>query len=963
MSGACPGVSAPDYNAAMLLRTLGGLDLIPSSFARPKPLLLLAYLALEGSQERRHLANLFWHGATDPLNRLAVTLTRLRRADPGIVGANNIRVWTDLTTDAQTLLTALEQARFEEVLDLYRGSFLEGIDFDDWGSELADWSYGTRDFLASQVKTAHLAVAEAEASRGEFQSAAKRAEAACRVAQTSGLDPNDIARLHTLLLAGDHPRRHILEKEAEAFGVKLLTTPNEAKGVLKCVPIAARDIPNNLPHRGSSFVGRDPELGEIVQLLAQQHYRLLTLTGLGGVGKTRLALQAASDLLKQEQFEDGIFFVPLVALDSPSLIASSVAAVLELELSSHEEPLAQVIDRLRGRRILLILDNYEHLLEGAELVSGLLRECPDLKVLVTSRERIDLTEEHVFVLEGLAYPAGGNSPPANQVHYDAVQLFLQRARTIRPDFGVAGVDLSSVLIICRLVEGLPLALELAAAWVRLLSPIEIAQEIEKSLDLFSTSTRDIPGRHRSLCAAFEHSWQLLTLGEQEVLRKLSVFQGGFSRMAASEVSGATIPLLAALVDKSLMRVDLTGRYDFHPLIHQFIGRKLAENSEEQLSAKAAHATYFVSLAEEAEPQLYTSAQSIWLGRIEKEFNNFRAVLDWAEQTRQAFPGLQVAKVSGEFCLIRGFCSEGRKLMNHALTLPGASVPTQLRASVLRLAGLLAWMQSDTSLARSFHEESLTISQELGDKAGLASTLCSLGNVCIEEGDFHAARSHCEESLKLFQALQNPYGTVSALSNLGFVTFSEGDLVLAQSIYEECLARSRELENEYQIHILLHALGETIAHQGELGSARSLLEESLKISRKVGSKWNMINTLNRLGQVATKQGDLLPARTFLREGMALSQRIWDRWGMIYTIESFASLARAMGDMRQTVRLWSAAEALRKGLGSPLLPDDLPRYHKDLAEALSQLGEAVFNAEWGEGRLLSREQAIACALSLT
>ncbi len=308
------------YNVDMLLHTLGGLELVSSSFARPKPLLLLCYLALEGAKERRYLAELFWQGATDPLNRLAVTLARLRKADPGIINVDNERVWTELPTDAQGLLTAVEEGRYEEAVNLYRGPFLEGVYFEDWGSELEEWVYGTRDFLAGQVKVAQLVLGEAEAAKGRFRDAAKRAEAAVSVARTAGLEPSDITRLHTLLLAGGSPHIMTLQKEAETFGVELLKTPAEARDALRQVASNRRVVPNNLPGRSTSFVGRERELVELAAVLANEDARLVTVFGPAGVGKTSLALEAARQQRRLGNFRDGVYFtIPGTRLKPPPL--------------------------------------------------------------------------------------------------------------------------------------------------------------------------------------------------------------------------------------------------------------------------------------------------------------------------------------------------------------------------------------------------------------------------------------------------------------------------------------------------------------------------------------------------------------------------------------------------------------------------------------------------------------------
>jgi tetratricopeptide (TPR) repeat protein len=414
------------------------------------------------------------------------------------------------------------------------------------------------------------------------------------------------------------------------------------------------------------------------------------------------------------------------------------------------------------------------------------------------------------------------------------------------------------------------------------------------LDTFTTTTRNVPERHRSIKAAFEHSWKLLTPKEQRVLRKLSVFQGGFRREAASEVADATIPLLVALVDKSMLRVSHDGRYDFHPLLYRYTGEKLDANPNEQNLTRERHAAYLFALAEEAGPHLHDSAQTDWLGRLEEELGNLRAALAWAEERHYAARCLQLAVTLGEFCRTRGFLTEGRTLLHGALTQPGAAERTQVRARTLTCAGALAWMQSDYTPATSLHEESLSISRELGDKEGIAASLHNLGRVRVEQGDYRLARSHFEESLAIDRSLESWCGIANTLHGLGWVVLGLGDLSLARSLYEESLALGRRIGNRLRVSDALHGLGHVTSYQGDLPLARRFYEESLAISRELGDKWNMVNTLNKLGLLIIEQGDHFSARSLLEESMVIAQEIGDGWGMICTLESFASLAAATGD---------------------------------------------------------------------
>jgi predicted ATPase len=605
----------------MRLCTLGGLQLEGSDFRQPKPLLLLAYLCLEGAQERRHLAELFWPGGADPMGNLATVLARLKKVDKSLWEADDVRVWTALPCDALDLLTALEEGASKQALDLYQGRFLEGFYLKEVGTELEEWVYATRESIAGRVRSAQLSVAEEAAAQGDFSAAAKLAERAYLLSGASELGDEELKRLYRLLIARSSDLAEEVRKEAQSFGISLSLTVEEARQEL--ADKAKRVTPHNLIPQPIPFVGRGAEIGALSKRLSDPHCRLLTIVGPGGIGKTRLTIEVAQGQLAA--FQDGVYFVSFVAVSSPSLMAYAVSDALDLSLLGQEAPHLQLAHLLKDKTLLLVLDNLEHLLADLGLIHSLLAHAPKVKLFVTSREPLNLQAEHVFDLRGMDVP----KQAVNIEAYDAVKLFLQSARQRRADFELDDTTAPAVSRICQLVGGMPLALELAASWLRALSPDEIANEIERGIDILQSSARDLPARHHSIRAVFDHSWRLLSEQEQAVLRRLAVFRGGFTREAAAEVAGASLAILAGLVDKSLLRTVPGGRYRRHPLVIQYAQERLAKHPEEKAQAEEKHGLYYLRLVQERAGDLRSLKKKETRTMLQEEIANISTAWRWA----------------------------------------------------------------------------------------------------------------------------------------------------------------------------------------------------------------------------------------------------------------------------------------------------------------------------------------------
>ncbi len=908
------------YNEPVKLQTLGGLALQGSSLRRPKPLLLLTYLVLEGAKDRHHLAELFWPDAAEPLNSLRVALAQLRAAAPGALEDGEGGLGAKVEADAERLLRALDANDSAKATDLYRGAFLSGFYLAGLGSELEEWVYSTREFLGGRVREEWLELAERDAAVGDFRAAVRRAETALGL---PGVPPPELEgweRLYRLLVAGSSAKASELQREAQGYGVALSFTRDEARQQL--CPRAEIDpggklTPHNLPGRATSFIGRDLELIEFAKLLADPGTRLITLVGVGGVGKTRLAIQAAYGEVYRGRFTGGVYFVALDALSNPSLVPTEIAGVLGFSLPGSGEPLVELTQALVGRHLLLLLDNYEHLIAGVRALTALLQACPMIKLLVTSRERLNLEGEQLFQAEGLPLPDKSLTP--NEADYqDAVQLFMQRAKRVKLDFTLDKKTLPHVLTVCRLLEGSPLGIELAAAWLRLIPKVEIAAEIERGSDFLVARTHGVADRHRSLRATFEHSWQLLTPREQEVLGRLSVFVGGFTREAASRVAGASIPLLASLVDKSLLRVLEGGRYDRHPLIYGYTREKLAARPEHEATVRATHAGYFLGLAEANEARHRGEEQVGWLRRLEDEHDNLRAALAWTLAGGDLETGLRLAAALYHFWYYRSHPVEGGRWLDRALEVSRVREAWRpLRSRLLSATGVLAGVRGDNGRAVALFRERLALARDLGDLKGQAAALNSLGIMTWEQQDYSQAQTLLEASMALRRELGQPELMAPVLNNLGLVALA----------------------------------------QGKLSEAAGFLEEELALCRKLGDEMGIAAALSNLGATVLDAGNATRAGTLFEEALPHYRNLGDQDGLAHCLEGFAAVAASQGHAEAAAKLCGAADALRETAGVPLNDGDASRRERRLAPAKDALGEAGFAAAQVEGRTLTLEEALA------
>jgi predicted ATPase/class 3 adenylate cyclase len=724
---------------------------------------------------------------------------------------------------------------------------------------------------------------------------------------------------------------------------------------------------NSLPVQLTSLIGRSSEISDVKQLLSSE--RLLTLTGPSGSGKTRLALQVATEMI--EHFPDGVFFVALAAITDAGLVTSTIAQSLGIPETPGRPILDNLKDYLQNKSLLLLLDNFEQVILAAPLVAELLAACTELKILVTSREGLHISVGREYLVPPLALPDLTQLPPPESLsQYAAVELFSQRAQAVKPDFRITSDSALAVAEICYRLDGLPLAIELAAARIKLMRPPAMLVRLERRLEFLTGGARDLPARQQTLRNAIAWSYDLLDENEQKLFQRISVFVGGCTLEAVEEVAGdhpahvSILDRLGSLLDKSLLR-EVEGangepRFMILETLREF-GLEQLEASGERDKIQHRHANFFLALAEQAEARLESAGQVQWMNRMELEHDNLRAALEWCNTAQAtAETCMRLAGALGLFWEVRGYFSEGRERLAALLLTDLAQGRTAARARLLARAAELAYRQSDYPATTSFAGESQAIYRELGDKQGIASALIKLGNAATEVGDYATATGFLEEALKIWRELEDKHGTARALISLGWVALRPGNHPLAKELLVEALALSRELGDTRSIGFELSGLGEVALRQGDTMRATQLVEESLELRRQLGNKWGVGVSLGILGWVAMREGNWNRAIARLSESVEVRREIGDQSGSAWCLERLAEIALARGLPEKAVRLFAAGAALRASIHSVIDPVDQPEYESRIISLRAELGEERFVATWDEGRVLTLEQAVAYAL---
>jgi predicted ATPase/DNA-binding SARP family transcriptional activator len=956
-------------------------------------------------------------------NLLQVVGDHLVISRPTIAFARNRPYWLDVEA-LEAALAAVQISGQPEalsaVVELYRGDFLEGFYTHD-APEFEQWLLSERTRLRERYLHGLHLLSDQLAGRGELAGAADalrrvlheepwREEAhrqlmlllaqsgqrsaalaqfeLCRQALASELNVEPVAatlelvaRIRTGELDQLPPRPDSGRGPADQVNGDQLNiaepsvVASSSSPPLPAPSDARQSPPHNLLLQLTPFIGRDAELAEIARLLAEPDCRLLTLVGPGGMGKTRLALRAAERLVATPAhngtFAHGVFFIPLEALREANNIASAIISVISDESGFPLQPAVplqeQLLDFLRDKKILLVLDNFEHLMSGATLLSAILRAAPALKLLVTSREALGLQEEWFYPIDGMSLPPNTQGSSVAAVEYDAVRFFVQCARRTQPGFALAAGpegDPAAVLHICQMVEGMPLAIELAAAWLNALTPQQIVCELERGLDILTTRFQNIPARHRSMRVVMEHSWNLLAAEEQEVAARLSVFLGSFNLEAATQIARASLPMLATLVEKALVRVTLARRYQMHELTRQYMAERLTSTTTSAL--RDAHATYYAALVHQQRSHLYTATYKQGLALVATEFANIRHAWQWLidaiSQRRAELPVMtllhQMAGVLANYYVFQSLWLPGQELFTHAVQVMetagwGASDSTHpathdQHAILVHIRLYTGWFHFEIGQYRvslAVAEEVLTLCRALNLEHDLALALLLYGRTQMRRGVSAAAIAALQEALALCRRLGLTWGCAEALISLGMVASGQGLYTEAQAYLQEALALCQTIGYRPWVARALTSLGTTYARQHDHRRALPYYEQALAIAQEEGDQTQIMVLTSNLAGAQRGFGRFPLSVTYYEQSLALARSMGDKRWIAANLNGIAITYLEMHD------LTAAERALREALTVAHRSESTP----DTLGSISLLGHVL--ARRGQMKMALRALAFA------
>lgn len=1033
----------PTASLSLQAHLLGPVKLVVGESAIPerawsrrsaRSLLLLLLITPGHRLPRDQVLDLLWPTASPESadRELRKAVHALRRVlEPGLrdgrssrfvrVGAeavalqSEVRLWADVDVFEHALISAQSAPPHEQrqllhcALALYGGDLLSEDPY-------AEWAEATRVRLRARYRQATLILAALDLKADEPMASVPMLEQLWDADHTD----EDVLRalMRALTVAGEHEHAmYLYRRGLEAFRTELGAEPGkETRELANEIQLSAMERQHPLPRTidirphayvpapPNALVGRSREMERLQDLLLDRDIRLVTITGPGGVGKTRLAQETARQLA--DDFADGACFVSMASIRDPSLVVPTIARALGLGESGTYSTEELIRAALGDRELLLVLDNLEQVIEAAPEIATLLEGCGGLTILATSREPMRVRAEFEFSLPTLAVPGSVRTDDQRLLmRYGAVELFLERARAVQGGRTLSEEDVVTIAGLCKRLDGLPLAIELAAAQTRTLTPEQLYDGLSDRFALLASRYRDVPARHRTMRSAVAWSHDLLIAAEQAFFRRLAVFVDGCSLEAVAAVCSSAQDVLidtqvnlTALVERNLVLLVKEGpdpRYGQLETIREFGLERLAMSGEEE-QARGAHAAYYLAFAERAEPELRGGEQGIWFDRLEAEHGNFRAALQWALEQQMIETAWRLSAALHQFWMARGYFTEGRGWLERALDYVDGPLP--LRAAALSAAGSLAEHQNDSLRAEALHHQAFEAWKSLGDRRQMAASLDSLGNVAQDRGHYEQAIEFHEQALDLYRAFSDPWGIARALNNLGVVAyyqgayeqaealwveglsamrcagdrraecqvlnnlgaiaFQRGDLQKAATLHEEALVLRKRLGDRQGIGSSLINLGE-VAHQaGDLEGAAKLLEEGAQVMRDVDDERQTAIALLILSHVTREQGDLARAAASANESLSLFFQSGDRFGLAGALETAAGML-AVDRPEIAIQLFAIAAAIWEAIGANREWSTQAAYDRDLLAARQALDDDVFATAWDVGRSMTSQQAVMLA----
>lgn len=931
----------------MLLRTLGGLELespggdgANAAGPGPKALFLLAYLAHEGPKERRHLAELLWRDVSDPRNGLSTALTRLRRTAPDAIRADPVMVEATIASDDQAFVRACQEGRFDEAAEIYRGTYLDGLDLSGL-PEAEEWMLEIREGLARRWIGALVALAERAIHEGDVAGATRWAERACRDLGASDPDDALLARLYAVLVRAGSPLARQVEREARELGVDLeaVPRPDQAPGAGRLEPAA--ELPP-LPTVTNPVLGRDDDLARLVNVLEDPEVRVITLVGTGGVGKTRLAIEAARRLRASASHPDGVAFVALAEARDGISALEAVARALQVRVPAEREVVDALAAALDTKRVLVVLDNVEQVQGFAIAMTRLVDACPSVTFLLTSRVPARMAVERQVPVDVLPVPPSQAPLPAVEAAA-SVKLFVKRAQAVDPGFTLDETNAEAVAKLCRLLDGLPLAIELAAARAKLMTPAEMVERLDRRLDLLATASTSTDAKHRTLRDTLDWSFELLTEEERGAFRRLSLFTGRFSLEAAERLLTtdpvASLRLLEALVDHSLVRV-LPGaprRFTLLATVRTY-GRERLDEAGEREAAERARAEYLLSVAEAAAKELTGSEQRAWFARLGELHADLDASLSYLAEAGDADRGLRLASALWRYWVAQGHMVEARGHFERLLALPhekdgGPVERAAVRAESLEGYGALLQELGEPRRARGRLLESLGLWERLERPERVASTLNHLSWLTLNLGGLREAEAHARRALALHEAFGDPRGRAVSINNLGWIALMRGDFQEAAVLLDVSLAARIEAGDERGVAYARTNLAWALRRLGQLDRCADELAQAEATLLRLGDEQVLGWANVQRAWLALARGDAERAVSFARDGFTLAGRTGPRSGRAEALIALADALLHQGDADGAVGHARQAVEIARHLEEP---GTIARASHVLGCALSALG---------------------------